>query len=73
MKEKLIAFIEQRLYCIDLLDTISGKRSMMDQCFGAIVFTCDLLASENKIEEEFEITRLWNEVYKPMFEEKIYG
>lgn len=72
MKEKLVALIEQRLRYADRFDTISGKRSMMDQCFGATLLACELLTAENKEEEEIEIVRLWNEVYKPKFEEKIY-
>ena len=73
MKEKLIAFIEQRLKYTDRLDTIREKRSVMDQCFGAVTFAYDLLIAEEKREQAIQIEKLWNEIYEPRFEEKIYG
>ena len=73
MKEKIIAFIEQRLEYTDKLDTIREKLSVMDQCFGVVAFAYDLLIAEEKREQAIQIEKLWNEIYKPRFEEKIYG
>ena len=73
MKEKIIAFIEQRLEYTDKLDTIREKLSVMDQCFGVVAFAYDLLIAEEKREQVIQIEKLWNEIYEPRFEEKIYG
>ena len=73
MKEKLIVFIEQRLKYTDRLDAIREKRSVMDQCFGVVAFAYDLLIAEEKREQAIQIEKLWNEIYEPRFEEKIYG
>ena len=73
MKEKIIAFIEQRLEYTDKLDTIREKLSVMDQCFGVVAFAYDLLIAEEKREQVIQIEKLWNEIYEPRFEEKIYS
>ena len=73
MKEKIIAFIKQRLEYTDKLDTIREKLSVMDQCFGVVAFAYDLLIAEEKREQAIQIEKLWNEIYEPRFEEKIYG
>ena len=73
MKEKLIVFIEQRLKYTDKLDAIREKRSVMDQCFGAVAFAYDLLIAEAQRAKAIQIKKLWNEIYEPRFEEKIYG
>ena len=71
--KKLIAFIEEAFNSLDRLDTISEKRSIFDQCFGATNFICSWLVSVDETEQAIQIAELWNEVYKPRFEEKIYG
>ena len=70
MKEKIIAFIEQRLEYTDKLDTIREKLSVMNQCFGVVAFAYDLLIAEEKREQAIQIEKLWNEIYEPRFEEK---
>ena len=76
MKEKTIAFIEQRLEYTDRLDTIREKLSVMDQCFGVVAFAYDLLIAEEKESKRSKLknfgTKFTNQDSKKKFMAKSY-
>lgn len=70
-KQHLINFIERQLIALDFLDTRNAKRSIYDQSFGAVMYYITIAAAENQYFADVEV--LWEQTYKPLFEEKIYG
>lgn len=70
-KQHLINFIERQLVALDFLDTRSAKRSIYDQAFGAVMYYTTTSCAEDSYYADVEV--LWEQTYKPLFEEKIYG
>ena len=70
-KQHLINFIERQLIALDFLDSRYEKRSIYDQAFGAVMYYTTTSCAENSYYADVEV--LWEETYKPQFEEKIYG
>lgn len=68
MKEQLIKMFEKKMSDMNFLNTYSARRSLFDQCFGAVWFACELL---NDVDKENEILDLWNE-WKEKLEVKVY-
>ena len=56
---------------IDFVNTRAEKRSLYDQAFGAVMFYTTTSCAEDSYFADVEV--LWEETYKPQFEEKIYG
>ena len=68
MKEQLIKMFEKKMSDMDFLDMCSMRRSLFDQCFGAVWLACELL---DDVDKENEIIELWNE-WKEKMEAKVY-
>ena len=70
MKEKLIKLWERKeRYIEDAID-IADRKTYFSQAFGALEM---VLAYLNDWEREDEYIELWNEVWKPRLEGKVYG
>ena len=70
-KQHLINFIERQLIALDFLDSHYAKRSIYDQAFGAVMYYTTTSCAEGSYYADVEV--LWEQTYKPLFEEKIYG
>ena len=70
-KQHLINFIEHQLIALDFLDSRYAKRSIYDQAFGAVMYYTATSCAEDSYYADVEV--LWEQTYKPLFEEKIYG
>lgn len=70
MKEQLIKLWERKeRYIEDAID-IADRKTYFSQAFGALEMALVYL---NDWEREDEYIELWNEVWKPRLEEKVYG
>lgn len=70
-KQHLLNFLHYQLALIDFVDTRTAKRSLYDQAFGAVMYYTTASSAEDSYYADVEV--LWEEIYKPRFEEKIYG
>jgi hypothetical protein len=70
MKTELKKFISNTYNLMDYLDSVSGRRSLYDQCFGAISFVAQI-ANDKTLEKELE--DMWYNEWKEKLEEKVYG
>jgi hypothetical protein len=69
MKEQLIKLWERKeRYIEDAID-IADRKTYFSQAFGALEM---VLVYLNDWEREDEYIELWNEVWKPRLEEKVY-
>ena len=68
MKEQLIKMFEKKMFEMDFLNTYSGRRSLFDECFGAVWFACQLL---DDVDKENEIIDLWDE-WREKLGDKVY-
>ena len=70
MKEQLIKLWERKeRYIEDAID-IADRKTYFSQAFGALEM---VLVYLNDWEREDEYIELWNEVWKPRLEGKVYG
>ena len=70
MKETLIKLWERKERYIEDATDIADRKTFFSQAFGALEMA---LAYLNDWEREDEYIELWNEVWKPRLEEKVYG
>ena len=70
-KQHLLNFLHYQLALIDFVDTRTAKRSLYDQACGAVMYYTTTSSAEDSYYADVEV--LWEEIYKPRFEEKIYG
>ena len=70
MKEQLIKLWERKERYIEDATDIADRKTYFSQAFGALEMALVMLANW---EMEDEYIELWNEVWKPRLEEKVYG
>ena len=70
MKEKIINCWERFDRQMDHVTTLSEKTSLFNQAFGALQFAMELL---NNWDTEDELIQLWENKWKPHFENKVWG
>ena len=67
MNTLIIMLDRQFSDCKKYADSYSFRRTYYDQAFGMVRMFIALYPNE-----ELQVTKLWNEVYKPQFENLVY-
>ncbi len=70
MKDKLIRLWERKERYIEDATELADRKTFFSQAFGALEMA---LAVLDDWEREDEYIELWNEVWKPRLEGKVYG
>ena len=70
IKTELKKFISNICNLMDYMDSVSSKRSLYDQCFGAVAFAVQM-ANDKTLEKE--LMDMWYGDWKEKLEEKVYA
>lgn len=70
-KQHLLNFLYHQMTLLDFVDTRAAKRSLYDQAFGAVMYYTTTATAEDVYFADVET--MWENEFRPKFEEKIYG